>query len=635
MRDAPRRLQSWVAAWLVGWLLAVTAAAVPAQAQQPAAVVDPPARVGRLAFASGHVEVYNERRGEWQPAPINTPITSRTALWVDEGALAEWRVGTTALRIDGGTQVNVVQLDEGSLQLDVPRGSVSLRLRQWQSGERVLLSGDGISLAPQGPGIYRLDVQQAPRQVVVKSLQGEALLQLGPSALAPRLTLAAGQQLTIDPLVAQVVAAADAQRNDFDRFAARRDAEFDRAAVRHVSPEMTGAELLEQYGSWTQDAHYGPVWYPRGVPGNWAPYRYGHWEWIEPWGWTWIDDMPWGFAPTHYGRWVFLGGAWGWVPGSYVARPVFAPALVGFYGSGGSSVSFSFSSGGPSYVGWFPLGPGEVWLPAYRTTNIYIRNVNITHVTQLPPPGGPPVPVRDPRRGVRDGRDGQHPYYRYAQTSFAATIVPQSLFAPGRRAADMQAAVAPAQIVATPVAGTAVWPAWRGGATDEGRPAPQRAVGPERGSDPFAAAVAAPAAQRLPAHPQVPSALNVAPPAASTYPQPQPAAPAALWQPPPATVRGGGAAVTLPPPTRVPSLRGEAQGSAAWPPQGGVPGLVRMPAERNLKPPPRVGPPAAAPQRPKDDGKAEEGHGPVQVKPKGVPGREAPRGGHDTRAVER
>ena len=46
---------------------------------------------------------------------------------------------------------------------------------------------------------------------------------------------------------------------------------------------------------------------------GWAPYRYGHWVYIAPWGYTWVEDEPWGYAPFHYGRWVTVGGVWGWV----------------------------------------------------------------------------------------------------------------------------------------------------------------------------------------------------------------------------------------------------------------------------------------------------------------------------------
>ena len=39
----------------------------------------------------------------------------------------------------------------------------------------------------------------------------------------------------------------------------------------------------------------------------------GRWVWTEPWGWTWVDDQPWGFAPSHYGRWVNMAGVVGLV----------------------------------------------------------------------------------------------------------------------------------------------------------------------------------------------------------------------------------------------------------------------------------------------------------------------------------
>src|SRR6185437_8968997 len=67
------------------------------------------------------------------------------------------------------------------------------------------------------------------------------------------------------------------------------------AARRYISPEMTGYEDLDDHGSWRTEADVGPVWYPQAVPADWEPYRYGHWAWVDPWGWTWIDDQPWGF----------------------------------------------------------------------------------------------------------------------------------------------------------------------------------------------------------------------------------------------------------------------------------------------------------------------------------------------------
>ena len=123
---------------------------------------------------------------------------------------------------------------------------------------------------------------------------------------------------------------------------------------------------------------YGEIWVPRGVAVGWAPYRYGHWVWIAPWGWTWVEAEPWGFAPFHYGRWVFVNDYWGWVPGPVVVRPVYAPALVAFVGGGGASFSVSFG-GGFEGVAWFPLGPRDVWVPGYRCSPRYFQNINVTN----------------------------------------------------------------------------------------------------------------------------------------------------------------------------------------------------------------------------------------------------------------
>jgi len=166
----------------------------------------------------------------------------------------------------------------------------------------------------------------------------------------------------------------------FDNWAFGRDRREDRAeASNYISPEVTGYEDLDDYGRWRYVAGYGNVWIPAGVPEGWAPYRYGHWVWVHPWGWTWVEDEPWGFAPFHYGRWAYVPGGWCWVPGPVVVRPVYAPALVAFVG-GGSGFHFSLAIGGGG-VGWFPLAPGEVYVPPYRVSPTYVNNVNVTNTT--------------------------------------------------------------------------------------------------------------------------------------------------------------------------------------------------------------------------------------------------------------
>jgi len=126
-------------------------------------------------------------------------------------------------------------------------------------------------------------------------------------------------------------------------------------SARYVSRDVPGYSDLDDYGDWREEPEYGAVWYPRSVAVDWAPYSYGYWNWVGPWGWTWVDYSPWGFAPYHYGRWSYIGGRWGWCPGSIYARPYYGPAFVGFIGGGSWGVGFGFGGG----VGWFPLGWGE------------------------------------------------------------------------------------------------------------------------------------------------------------------------------------------------------------------------------------------------------------------------------------
>ncbi len=166
-------------------------------------------------------------------------------------------------------------------------------------------------------------------------------------------------------------------RDGFDDWAFERDDREDRAdSANYVSREMTGYEDLDEYGDWSYVAGYGPCWRPRAVVVGWAPYRFGHWVYVGPWGWTWVEDEPWGFAPFHYGRWALVSGGWFWVPGPVVIRPVWAPAMVAFVGGG---PGFHFSAG--VGVGWFPLAPGEVYVPGYRVSRAYVNNVNITNTT--------------------------------------------------------------------------------------------------------------------------------------------------------------------------------------------------------------------------------------------------------------
>jgi hypothetical protein len=192
--------------------------------------------------------------------------------------------------------------------------------------------------------------------------------------------------------------------DEFDRWAMDRDRMLDNSvSARYVPADVVGYQDLDANGTWQVDASYGNVWYPNRVAVGWAPYRNGHWAMVNPWGWTWVDDAPWGFAVSHYGRWAQLGGRWGWVPGPNHVRAVYAPALVAFVG--GNNFQLTISSGIASGAAWFPLGPRDVYRPDHRVSRGYPDHNNRNHSAGYPPAIEPRYDNRHvPRPEFRNGQ---------------------------------------------------------------------------------------------------------------------------------------------------------------------------------------------------------------------------------------
>ncbi len=335
-----------------------------------AAAQDPPSRVARLSLLEGPVSFQPESVNEWTGATLNYPLTTGDHLYTDRGARSELRLGPNAIRLAGQTNFGFLNLDDQTVQIRLTEGSLNVRVRSLgdQDVWEVDTPNGAISLLRAGD--YRIDTDPNRNATMVTVRGGEAEVTVNGQSFPvhPRQTA----YFTGDGRQESVQAANPP--DDFDNFSFDRDRQDDAApAPRYVSRQMVGYEDLDRYGSWDPGDQDGPVWRPR-VRADWAPYHDGHWAWRDPWGWTWIDDAPWGFAPFHYGRWAYARGGWGWYPGPLVARPVYAPALVAFVGGGGVGLSIGFGGGGG--VGWFPLGPREVYRPAYHVSQRYERELN-------------------------------------------------------------------------------------------------------------------------------------------------------------------------------------------------------------------------------------------------------------------
>jgi hypothetical protein len=356
-------------------------------AAQAAQDVDPPSRVARLSYTNGEVSFSPAGTEDWVAAVVNRPITTGDKLWTDQAARAELHIGTAAIRLSGETGFSFLNLDDRIMQIRLTEGTISLHVRRLGDNESIEVDTPNLAFSVLRPGLYRLNVNEAGDTTIINVPEGEGEVTGGGSAF----TIHPGEQgffSGTDSLNADVEQAAP--EDDFDHWCESRDLREEHAvARRYVSDDVIGYEDLDDYGGWRQVPEYGTIWYPHVAVVGWAPYRYGHWAWVSPWGWTWIDDAPWGFAPFHYGRWVFYGGGWGWVPCpprvvavAYV-RPVYAPALVAWVGGPHFAVGVGFGAGvgiaAGVNVGWFPLGPREVFVPSYPVSRTYVNNVNVSN----------------------------------------------------------------------------------------------------------------------------------------------------------------------------------------------------------------------------------------------------------------
>jgi hypothetical protein len=354
------------AAMLVG-LYATSAAA--------ANFYDPPGRVARVSDTRGDVSYSPAGEDGWYDIRRNRPLVRGDRLWTDRGARAEFQVGSAAVRLDQDTSVEILELNDSLVQLDVSEGTINLRVRRLYAGQEFEIATPNIAFVVDRPGNYRIDVDPDNDHTTVVVWQGTG------TAYGDRdhFPLRSGDAIRFyDNDLRDYDEYALPRQDGFDRYCSNRDNRLDRSlSLRYLGDDVIGYSDLDDYGDWRPVGSYGNVWFPRQTSSNWAPYRDGQWLWIDPWGWTWVDDAPWGFAPAHYGRWVNVSGRWGWIPGQRNYRPVYSPALVVFIGSHGWNLSISL--GGDVSIGWFPLGPRDVYLPPYQTSRDYFSQVNVSN----------------------------------------------------------------------------------------------------------------------------------------------------------------------------------------------------------------------------------------------------------------
>ena len=108
---------------------------MPGDTGQPDNGADPPARVGRLSYIQGAVSFHTLDEDQWEQADVNYPVTEGLSFWTEPGARASLQLGNGVARLDGGTEVDIQQLNDQAVQINVPQGAVNFRLHRLDPNE--------------------------------------------------------------------------------------------------------------------------------------------------------------------------------------------------------------------------------------------------------------------------------------------------------------------------------------------------------------------------------------------------------------------------------------------------------------------------------------------------------------------
>ncbi len=343
---------------------------------------NPPSRVARISYLDGSVSMQPGGTGDWGSAAVNRPVTIGDKIWTDQDSRAELQAGEASVHLGGMTALSFLNLDDNITQMRLAEGQINFRVRELRQGVVYEVDTPNLAFTVREAGAFRINVNENGDATSITVIRGQGEIAAGGKTYpvnAGQRADASGRDANV-----QVQLAAASQPDALDQWSQQRDLKEDNSvSAKYVNRDTVGYSDLDDYGTWKEEPTYGSVWVPNDVPAGWSPYSNGYWNWVNPWGWTWVDYAPWGFAPYHYGRWNNFGGYWGWCPGPIYARPFYGPAFVGFVGGLGFGVGFGWGGG----IGWFPLGWGEPFHPWYHcgpnywhnvnVHNTYIRNVNV------------------------------------------------------------------------------------------------------------------------------------------------------------------------------------------------------------------------------------------------------------------
>lgn len=384
---------------------------------------DVTARVARISFLQGDVQIRRADGTDWERAAQNLPIVEGDEIATDSNARLEIQFDSYMyLRLSENAYLKITTLRDEGIAVSLPEGTLSARVLNFDKDRAYFeIDAPKTTVAVERVGMYRVDAGSKSDSEIRVSVTDDGQAQVYSETSGFTLKNGRSATVQIEGNYAGEWETSDASKyaDEFDSFALQRDAIIAKRLQnadydKYYDRDEYGAEDLSEYGEWVFTKKYGYVWKPFhnsiASYSDWSPYRYGQWRWIPQYGWAWVNDEPWGWATYHHGRWIYDDDDWYWSPYAYQRgrRSWWHPALV--------VVSYIGSN-----ICWYPL-PYDYNYYNYNSYYIDRRTTIINNTTvvvnptptpriptlivpkglasrQIPPTGVTSVPLSEFGRG--------------------------------------------------------------------------------------------------------------------------------------------------------------------------------------------------------------------------------------------
>ncbi len=298
------------------------------------------ARIVRLSYVEGEVQVSRPHQDQWDVGALNMPIEQGFVIATQEGrAEVEFEDGTAA-RLSSNTvlQFTELALSNGGriTRLTLTQGTASFATQ----------SGKADQFTVTTP---RLDVAIPPHTSVRVDVSGTSSVsvfhgKVNLNSFEGTREVKSGETAAFSNALGTVSISPNAAEDEWDRWVDSRQGALTSGAAEAQqyadAPVSYGMADLSTYGSWDYLPGYGYGWQPFGLAAGWAPFTAGGWGMYPGLGWTWLSSEPWGWLPYHFGNWGFDPTfGWLWFPGYF---NYWCAAPVQWYGNG-------------RRIGWSPI----------------------------------------------------------------------------------------------------------------------------------------------------------------------------------------------------------------------------------------------------------------------------------------